>query len=130
MSERQILIVDDDQPLLLGLTARLKASGYGVAWATDAVSAISAAVQAKPDLIILDLGLPAGDGFLVLERLKGLTGLAGIPVIVLSARSPTENKKRALAAGAVAYFQKPPDNHEFLGQSGAHWARIPRSPAF
>jgi DNA-binding response OmpR family regulator len=67
-----------------------------------------------PDLVILDLGLPAGDGFLVLERLRGLTDLVATPVIVLSARDPADNKKRALDAGAVAFFQKPPDNHEFL----------------
>jgi DNA-binding response OmpR family regulator len=68
-----------------------------------------------PDLIILDVGLPAGDGFLVLERMRGLADLAAIPVIVLSARDPAGNKQRAIDAGAVAFFQKPPDNHEFLG---------------
>jgi DNA-binding response OmpR family regulator len=67
-----------------------------------------------PDLVILDLGLPAGDGFLVLERMRGLADLAAIPVIVLSARDPAGNKQRAIDAGAAAFFQKPPDNHEFL----------------
>ena len=114
MTGKHILIVDDDQPLLVGLTARLKAHGYDVTWATDAVSAISAAVKGKPDLIILDLGLPAGDGFVVLERLRSLTDLSATPVIVLSARDPADNKTRALQGGAIAYFQKPPDNHEFL----------------
>ena len=69
-----------------------------------------------PDLVILDLGLPAGDGFLVLERMRRLADLVATPVIVLSARDPTDNKKRALDAGAVAFFQKPPDNHEFLSE--------------
>jgi DNA-binding response OmpR family regulator len=67
-----------------------------------------------PDLVILDLGLPAGDGFLVLERMRSLADLVATPVIVLSARDPVDNKKRALAAGAVAFFQKPPDIYEFL----------------
>jgi len=49
-----------------------------------------------------------------LERMRDLTDLVAIPVIVLSARDPADNKKRALDAGAVAFFQKPPDNHEFL----------------
>jgi two-component system OmpR family response regulator len=114
MSSKTILIVDDDQHLLVGLTARLKANGYVVAWAIDGVSAIAMAVKEPPALVILDLGLPAGDGFLVLERLKSLRDVAAIPVIVLSARSPVENKRRALEGGALAYFQKPPDNHEFL----------------
>jgi len=114
MSGKKVLIIDDDQHLLLGLTARLKANGYRVISATDAISAIEVARKEAPDLIILDLGLPAGDGFVVLERMRGLADLGAIPVIVLSARDPADNKKRALDAGAVAFFQKPPDNHEFL----------------
>jgi DNA-binding response OmpR family regulator len=115
MNEKKILIIDDDQHLQLGLSARLRARGYRVSCAADAISAITVARKELPDLIILDLGLPAGDGFLVLERMRDLADLVAIPVIVLSARDPTDNKKRALDAGAVAFFQKPPDNHEFLG---------------
>jgi DNA-binding response OmpR family regulator len=111
---KKILIIDDDEHLLLGLTARLKTNGYAVVWAADAVAAISVARKEAPDLVILDLGLPAGDGFFVLDRIRALSDLVAIPVIVLSARDPADNKKRALAAGAAAYFQKPPDNHEFL----------------
>jgi DNA-binding response OmpR family regulator len=114
VSDKKILIIDDDQHLLLGLTARLKANGYRVMTSMDAVSAISVARRALPDLVILDLGLPAGDGFLVLERMRGLPDLVSIPVIVLSARDPAQNKQRALDDGAVAFFQKPPENHEFL----------------
>ena len=114
MSGKKILIVDDDPHLLLGLTAKLKANGYKVMCATDALSAITVARKEAPDLVILDLGLPAGDGFLVLERMRRLADLVATPVIVLSARDPADNKKRALDAGAVAFFQKPPDNHEFL----------------
>jgi DNA-binding response OmpR family regulator len=114
MPEKKILIIDDDEHLLLGLTARLRTNGYTVTSASDAVTAISVARNQSPDLVILDLGLPAGNGFLVLERIKVLSDLAAIPVIVLSARDPADNKNRALDAGAIAYFQKPPDNHEFL----------------
>jgi DNA-binding response OmpR family regulator len=113
-TEKKILIIDDDEHLLLGLTARLKTNGYAVVWASDAVAAISVARKEAPDLIILDLGLPAGNGFLVLDRLRALSDLVAIPVIVLSARDPVNNKRRSLDAGAAAYFQKPPDNHEFL----------------
>jgi DNA-binding response OmpR family regulator len=75
---------------------------------------VAAAPPKAPDLIILDLGLPAGDGFLVLERLKAMTDLMATPVIVLSAKDPVNSKQRSLQAGAVAYFQKPPENREFL----------------
>jgi DNA-binding response OmpR family regulator len=111
---KKILIVDDDPQLLLGLTPRLKANGYSVVTAADAIAALGVARKETPDLIILDLGLPGGDGFLVLERLRNMAELSAIPVIVLSARDPGDNKRRALNGGAVAYFQKPPDNHELL----------------
>jgi DNA-binding response OmpR family regulator len=114
MLEKKVLIIDDDPHLLLGLTPRLKANGYTVVTALDAISAIAVARKESPDLIILDLGLPGGDGFVVLERIKQLADLAAIPVVVLSARDPVDNKKHSLAGGAVAFFQKPPDNHEFL----------------
>jgi DNA-binding response OmpR family regulator len=114
MTAKKILIVDDDPHLLLGLTAKLKANGYSVMCATDALAAITVARKEAPDLVILDLGLPAGDGFLVLERMRSLADLVATPVIVLSARDPADNKKRALNAGAVAFFQKPPDSYEFL----------------
>jgi len=114
MSRKKLLIVDDDRHLLLGLTARLQASGYEVVSATDAITAISVARKETPDLVILDLGLPGGDGFTVLDRLASLADTRVAPTIVLSARDPTENKQRALNAGAVAFFQKPPNNHDFL----------------
>jgi DNA-binding response OmpR family regulator len=114
MTGKKILVVDDDQDLLVGLTARLKASGYTVICATNAISAITVARRELPDLVILDLGLPEDDGFLVLERMRGLADLVAIPVIVLSARDPVQNERRALEAGAVAFFQKPADNRQFL----------------
>lgn len=114
MSRKKILIVDDDQDLLKGLRVRLRAHNYATVFATDAVSAISQAKNETPDLILLDLGLPAGDGFLVMERLSNVDSLAAIPVIVLSARDPEANKAKAVQAGAKAFFQKPADNEELL----------------
>ena len=114
MEKKKILVVDDDQDLAMGLRVRLRANNFVAVFATDAVSAISQAKNETPDLILLDLGLPAGDGFLVMERLNNIESLAAIPIIVLSARDPQGNKERALAAGARAYFQKPVDNDELL----------------
>jgi two-component system KDP operon response regulator KdpE len=113
MTGKKLLIIDDDQDLLLGLTARLKASGYRVICATDAISGMASACTEAPDLIILDIGLPMEEGFAVLERMRGLD-LVATPIIVLSARDPAHNERRVLDAGAVAFFQKPADNHEFL----------------
>ena len=114
MDRTKILVIDDDQDLAMGLRVRLRANNFATVFATDAVSAISQAKNETPNLILLDLGLPGGDGFLVMERLNNIESLASIPVIVLSARDPQANKERALAAGAKAYFQKPVDNDELL----------------
>jgi CheY-like chemotaxis protein len=70
--------------------------------------------KCEPDLIILDLGLPAGDGFVVMERLKSIPALAVIPVIVVSGRAGLPNQKRAMKSGAKAFLEKPVDNAELL----------------
>lgn len=114
MAKKKILIIDDDQQLVLALGVRLRGTGYDVAFAVDGISAIATARNEAPDLVLLDLGLPAGDGFWVLERMKSLISLAATPIIVLSARDAATNKERAQKLGAVAFFQKPPDNAELL----------------
>ena len=114
MSQKTILIVDDDPDVRLGLHVRLKANHYNVIFAGDGMASIAQARKHMPDLIILDLGLPAGDGFSVLERLKANDSLSLIPVIVVSARDLNANMDRALKAGAKAVLQKPVDNAELL----------------
>ena len=114
MANKKILIVDDNIDLLSSLNIRLKASGYDVVFAIDGVSATSVARKDKPDLIILDIGLPAGDGFIVMARLKHIIPLAPIPIIVLTARDSLTTKERALQSGAKMFFQKPIDNDVLL----------------
>jgi DNA-binding response OmpR family regulator len=114
MGNKKILIVDDDPDVRQGMNVRLKANHYDIFFAGDAISSISEAVKNEPDLIILDLGLPAGDGFVVMERLMAIPSLPLIPIIVVSARDVLANKERALKAGAKAYLQKPVDNVELL----------------
>jgi two-component system KDP operon response regulator KdpE len=113
MARKKILVVDDDQDQLRGLSVRLKANGYSVFSAADAVLAISLAREKEPDLVLLDIGLPGGDGFLVMERLRDLMPVA-IPIVIFTARDPLINRERALNAGAVAFLQKPVDNDELL----------------
>lgn len=67
IERKKILIVDDDQDFLRALALHLKGKGYETVAATDGVTAISVALEQKPDLILLDIGLPAGDGFTVLS---------------------------------------------------------------
>ncbi len=114
MQKHKILVVDDDADLVRALRLRLRSRNYDIVTAGDGYSAIAAAQKERPDLIVLDLGLPAGDGFVVLERLQKSDALSAVPVIVLSARDPQTNEERALKAGAAAFFQKPADNDELL----------------
>lgn len=127
MSNKKLLIVEDDADVRLGYHVLLKANHYDTLFAADSSAAISQADKHQPDLIILDLGLPAGDyasgaiqqspgdnGFSVLERLRGDAKLSMIPVVVVSARDLHGNKDRALKAGAKAFVHKPWDDKELL----------------
>jgi DNA-binding response OmpR family regulator len=106
MPQNKILIVDDDPDLQRALRLRLRASKYDTVHAEDGYAAIAVAREEHPDLIVLDLGLPAGDGFTVLDNLQKIDSL--------SARDPHQNRERAIKGGAVAFFQKPVDNAELL----------------
>lgn len=125
---RKILIVDDDPDLRVALRVRLRANRYETVSAVDGYSAITQAHKEKPDLIILDLGLPAGDGFVVLNRLHQNPELAEIPVIVLTARDPQSTERKALEMGACAFFQKPADNSALLGVIRARLAQGSGNP--
>jgi len=114
MEKAKILIVDDDPDLRRALNLRLRANHFETSYATDGFSAISMAQKERPDLIILDIGLPAGDGFVVLERLQQNAALSCVPVIVLTARDPQGTRDKIMKAGAIAYFQKPADNSQLL----------------
>jgi len=114
VSQKKILIVDDDADIRLGLSVRLRASKFVTVFAADGISAIAAAQRERPDLILLDLGLPGGDGFLVLQRIGAIPRLASIPVIVVTARDPATSEARALELGARRLLQKPVDNEVLM----------------
>ena len=114
MPTKKILIVEDDRDVREGMHVRLRANHYDTVFAGDAFSVVNEARKQMPDLIILDLGLPGGDGFVVMERLKRIPAVASIPIIVVSARDIRGNQERALREGAKAFLQKPVDNVEFL----------------
>src|ERR1700678_689202 len=109
MPNKKILIVEDDRDVQQGMQLRLKANQYDTCLAGDAFSGVAEARRSEPDLILLDLGLPAGGGCLVLGGLTMFPSLALIPVIVVSARYGVANRKRALESGAKAFLQKPVD---------------------
>jgi two-component system KDP operon response regulator KdpE len=114
MTGKKLLLIEDDKDTVRAMAVRLKSQGYELVVASDAISAISTARKEKPDLIILDLGLPGGDGFVVMQRLRSNCDLMMVPIIVVTARDPKYNEPLAIQAGAYAFFQKPFDTTELL----------------
>ncbi len=103
--KKKILVVDDELDVAKALKVRLKANGYNVVLAGDSVQAFLMANKEKPDLVILDIMIPGGGGFVVAERLKQSTATHHIPIIFLTGISGGED--RAYKIGASAYLMKP-----------------------
>jgi DNA-binding response OmpR family regulator len=111
----KILVVEDDQDIRQLLHLQLTAAGYDTAFARDAATALAVARKESPNAIILDLGLPAGDGFVVMQRLRSLPEFEMVPIVVITARDASEGEK-AVELGARRYFQKPFDADELLAE--------------
>jgi DNA-binding response OmpR family regulator len=114
MSKKKILIVEDDLDQVKALTTMLRASSYDTFFALDGISAVQIAHRERPDLIIMDIGLPGGDGFLVKERLNMSQELSSIPIIVITGLDPTLSFERSLKTDVAAFFHKPFDIDQFL----------------
>jgi len=104
MSGPRLLIVEDDEPTRRAVTSNLEASGYAVEEAGDVAGALRAWESMRPDVIVLDLGLPDRDGIAVIRVVRRD---ASTPVLVLSARGQEHDKVAALEAGADDYMTKP-----------------------
>jgi CheY-like chemotaxis protein len=113
--ERLILVADDDVDLVTALSIRLRAAGYQVVGAHDGEEAFQLAHENKPDLVILDVRMPAGGGFASLERMKHSLNTRSIPVIFLTAFDDDDMREEARRLGAVGFFRKPFDDTEFMG---------------
>jgi two-component system KDP operon response regulator KdpE len=128
----RVLVVDDDPQIVRTLQINLKVRGYAVDFASDGAGALRLALRARPDLVVLDLGLPDMDG---LEVIRALRGWTPVPVVVLTGRSGSA--VAALDAGADDYLTKPFLVEELLARiravtrrrlpaSGVHAVRIGR----
>lgn len=112
--KKKILIGDDDPGMRLALLIRLRANNYEVSCAGDGLSVVAEARKHPPDLILLDLGMPSGDGYTVLNMLQAEEDEIQIPVIVLSARDRATHEARAKEAGAITFLQKPVETDRLL----------------
>ncbi|MUK02421.1 response regulator [Vibrio cholerae] len=109
----RVLVVDDEPQLLRALEINLRAHGYQCITAVDGETALAAAAEHHPDLVVLDLGLPDLDGVEVIRRIRGWSQ---VHIIVLSARHGSQDKVDALDAGADDYVTKPFGLDELLAR--------------
>jgi len=117
----KILIADDDPQLIRAMRITLGAHGYDVVSAADGAEAIAVAAQARPDVVLLDLGMPRLDGVEVIQALRGWTDA---PIVVVSGRTGSADKVDALDAGADDYVTKPFQIDELLARLRALARRI------
>lgn len=106
---KTVLLIEDDKKITLAMGVRLKSMGYEVASAADAVSAVAQARKCKPDVILIDINLPGGDGFMVAERLQSLMQTSTTPFIFITASKQPGLRERAKELGAAAFLEKPFD---------------------
>ena len=111
---KKILIVEDDPDINKVLKIRLRAAGYSVVCAEDGLQGLLSCVNHHPDLLLLDISLPAGDGFSIIERARLRPEFAQTPFLMITASRRPELRTRALALGASAFFEKPYDASELL----------------
>ena len=126
VTSRRILIVDDERDLRTMLSTYLTADGFQVLQAGDGEQGLELALTRKPDLVVLDVGLPNIDGFEVLRRLRASSG---VPVIMLTARTEEVDRVVGLTVGADDYVTKPFSPRELVARITAVLRRTDRAPA-
>ena len=114
MKPKRILLADDDDALLLVMQTRLEAEGFEVVTAQDGYQALAMTLTAKPDLLVLDINMPAGSGFSVSDRLTKIAGMADTPVIFITGETPDTIRHDAIAHGVTSVLHKPFRGGELL----------------
>lgn len=112
--KKKILIVDDERDIVKALTIRLQSSGYNTVVAFDGAQGVFMAHKERPHLIILDIRMPAGDGFSVAEKLKEAKRMSRIPIIFVTGSPERNAEERARELGARYFIKKPYDPEELL----------------
>jgi DNA-binding response OmpR family regulator len=126
--KKKILIVDDERDIVKALTIRLRGAGYEVVTAFDGAQGIFTAHKENPDLIILDIRMPAGNGFSVAEKLKESVNTLAIPVIFLTGSPERDSEEKAMTLGARFYVKKPYDPEELLDAVSRALKKEPDQP--
>ncbi len=114
MAKKKILIIEDERDTAKVIAKRLTQSGFDVVLAGDAYQGVAMTHKEDPDLIILDLMLPAGGGHAVLQNIGASITTSSIPVIVFTGMQDEEYKKKILSEGVEVYLEKPQDPDELI----------------
>ncbi|HKK28511.1 MAG TPA: response regulator transcription factor [Gemmatimonadota bacterium] len=128
MSGERILVVDDEPDILSLLVYQLSREGYRISTAVDGPSAVSTAIDDRPDLVVLDLMLPGMDGYQVLRTLREDERTSEIPVLLLTARREEEDRIHGFEKGADDYVTKPFSPREVVLRVGALLRRARAEP--
>jgi DNA-binding response OmpR family regulator len=113
LSKGRILVIEDDRKIAMALTLRLKSAGYEATAAYDALTGVNAVLNNPTDLVLLDISLPAGDGFAAAEKIQALSHTS-IPIIFITASKQAGYRERAMELGAAGYFEKPYEADKLL----------------
>ncbi len=114
MEKKKILIIEDEFDIAKVLALRLKNAGYEIMFAKDAVQGIEFVHKTNPDLVILDLMLPAGNGLAVLESMRKSTYHCFTPVVVLTGSKDEKIKQKAIEEGVDVFLEKPYEPNTLL----------------
>lgn len=125
MPARKVLVAEDDPQLLQSLSIRLRSAGYEVITASDAYQAVAQARKLWPDLLLLDVGMPGGDGFSVQERVWRMVHMRRTPVVYITGDKSHKLGDVAHRLGAVAVLHKPFETDVLLGTIAAVLAEDP-----
>lgn len=123
MAPKRVLIIDDDKTIVTLMTALLRKGGYQVLAAFDGASGFMTAQRERPDLILLDLQMPAGGGEAVWKRLCSSAHTSGIPVVYVTATSSPGFAAEVEAQGAAGFIRKPFDPETFTERVGEFFKR-------
>jgi DNA-binding response OmpR family regulator len=116
---RRVLIVDDEPNIVISLEFLLKREGFAVSVARDGEAGLAAIRAQRPDLVILDVMMPKLDGFSALAAVRADPDLAGVRVLMLTAKGREAEQKKGLGLGADAYMPKPFSTHELVAKAKA-----------
>ncbi len=111
---KQVLIIEDDHKIALALVIRLKAAGYKTSVAPDALAGASMARAIKPDLILLDISMPGGNGFHLAETFLRMPETNATPIIFITASKNPGLLQKVMELGAIGLFEKPFDAEKLI----------------